>query len=418
MRGLLVDLAPLRRREFRLLYLGQLVSTAGTMLTFVALPYQTYQLTGSSLIVGLLGAAEIVPTVVLALYSGMLADSVDRRRLVMAAEAGAALVALALLANSLLAEPRVWVLFVCAALGAACYALLRPPLDAMLPRLVPREEMKAALALDWIRSDVGQVVGPAVAGVLIAAAGVPVVYGLDALSFMASILLLAHMRDFGGAADAGGVSWAGIKEGWRYARSRQELVGSYVIDVNAMFFGMPIALFPAIAAGYGGAEVVGLLFAAPAVGALIASVTSGWTARVHRYGRAITLAAMGWGAAITVFGLVDVLWGALLALAVAGGMDAVSGIFRGTLWNETIPDRLRGRLAGIEMISWSSGPTLGHVRAGGVAALAGPRFSVVSGGLACVAGSVVLALLLPRFWAYDARADALTESERSGSVSG
>ena len=416
MRGLLVDLAPLRRREFRLLYLGQLVSTAGTMLTFVALPYQMYQLTGSSLMVGLLGAAEIVPTVLLALYSGMLADAVDRRRLVMGAEAGAAVVALALLGNSLLADPQVWVLFVCAALGAACYALLRPPLDAMLPRLVPREEMKAALALDWMRSDVGQVVGPAVAGVLIALAGVSVVYGLDALSFVVSLAVLTRMRDFGGAADRGGVSWAGIKEGWRYARSRQELVGSYVIDINAMFFGMPIALFPAIAAGYGGAEVVGLLFAAPAVGALIASATSGWTARVHRYGRAITLAAMGWGVAITVFGLVDALWAALAALAVAGGMDAVSGIFRGTLWNETIPDRLRGRLAGIEMISWSSGPTLGNVRAGGVAAIAGPRLSVVSGGLACVAGSVALALLLPRFWRYDARADALTEAERSGVV--
>jgi MFS family permease len=403
MRGLMLDLSPLRGREFRLLYLGQLVSTAGTMLTYVALPYQTYQLTGSSLAVGLLGLVEIVPMVVLALVSGALADAVDRRRLVMGAELAAAVVALALLANALAPEPAVWPLFVCAALASACHALMRPPLDAMLPRLVPREQMKAALALDWVRSDVGQVAGPAVAGLLIATSGVALTYAIDALTFLCSVGLLLAMRDLGGAADSAPPSLRGIREGFAYARSRQELMGSYLVDINAMLFGMPLALFPAIAEGYGGAEVIGLLYAAPAVGSLVVAGTSGWTRHVHRHGRAITLAAMGWGAAIVGFGLAESLVPALVFLAVAGGMDAVSGIFRGTLWNETIPDRLRGRLAGIEMISWSSGPALGNVRAGAVGAYAGARLSVVSGGLLCVAGSVALALALPRFWRYDAR---------------
>jgi MFS family permease len=186
--------------------------------------------------------------------------------------------------------------------------------------------------------------------------------------------------------------------------SRQDLIGSYVVDINAMFFGMPFALFPALAADYGGTAVVGLLFAAPGVGALVAMLTSGWSRHVHHHGRAIVFGAAGWGVAIAGFGLAHELWLALVCLALAGAGDAISGVFRGTLWNETIPDRLRGRLAGLEMISWSSGPTLGNAEAGIAARVVGLRHSVVLGGALCVAGSVVLAALLPRFWNYDSRA--------------
>jgi len=166
---------------------------------------------------------------------------------------------------------------------------------------------------------------------------------------------------------------------------------------------MPLALFPALAEGYGGAQVLGLMYAAPAVGATVAALTSGWTRRVHRHGRAVAVAAAGWGAAIVVFGLVDALWLALSCLAIAGAMDSISGLFRSTIWNETIPTNLRGRLAGIEMLSWSSGPTLGGAEAGAVAALAGVRASVVSGGVLCMAGTAALVFALPRFWSYDAR---------------
>jgi MFS family permease len=200
--------------------------------------------------------------------------------------------------------------------------------------------------------------------------------------------------------DAEPFSVRGVAEGLRYAASRQELVGTYVVDIIAMFFGMPMALFPALAERYGGTAVVGLLYAAPGAGSIVATLTSGWAARVHRHGRAVVLAAAGWGVAIVGFGLAHVLWLALACLAVAGGADAVSGIFRATIWNETIPDRLRGRLAGVEMISWSTGPMLGNAESGLAAGLVGLEASVVAGGVLCVAGSFALAAALGRFWRY------------------
>jgi MFS family permease len=408
LRGLLLDLTPLRQgRDFRLLFFGQMVSFAGSMITFVALPFQMYELTRSTLQVGILGVCEFVPIVVIAMVSGALADSVDRRRLVRLAEGGGALAAAALLANSLLDEPQTAVLYLCAALLAGFYALLRPPMDALVPRLVPREQLKAAMALSWLRTDVGMIGGPALGGVLIAAFGLPVTYAVDTATFLLSLLLLARMRASPPPPDADAASLRSILEGLRYARGRPELVGTYLIDINAMFFGMPSALFPALAVGYGGPAVLGLLFAAPAVGSSLAALFSGWTRHVHRHGRAIAIAAAGWGVSIIGFGFANVLWLALLTLAVAGGMDAISGLFRSVIWNETIPDRLRGRLAGVEMISYTSGPTLGSFEAGAVASLTSVRTSVVSGGVMCVVGTALLVAALPTFWRYDARrADA------------
>ncbi len=309
----------------------------------------------------------------------------------------------ALLANSLLDDPQVWVLFVCAALLAGFYALLRPPLHALVPRVVPREQMKAAMALEWVRGDVGMLVGPAIGGVLIGAFGVTITFGIDLVSFLVSLGFLSAMRASPPAPDADPPSLRSIAEGLRYAASRPELLGSYLVDINAMFFGMPQALFPAIAVGYGGAEALGLMYAAPAAGSIVVALLSGWTRHVHRHGRAIALAAGGWGLAIVGFGFADVLWLALLFLAVAGSMDAISGLFRSTMWNQTIPDRLRGRLAGVEMISYTSGPTLGNFEAGVVASFAGVRTSIVSGGVMCVVGTGVILAFLPALWRYDAR---------------
>ena len=403
MRGLLLDLTPLRGREFRLLFIGQMVSFFGSMITFVALPFQLYELTGSTLAVGALGVCEFIPIVTVALVSGALADAVDRRTLVRVSELGSAVVVGALLANSLLGDPQTWVLFVCAALLAGFYALLRPPLDALVPRIVPREQLKAAMALEWLRSDVGMIAGPAIGGVLIAAFDVPVTYGIDVATFLVSLGFLSLMRASPPPPDADAPSLRSIAEGLRFARSRPELLGTYLVDINAMFFGMPQALFPAIAASYGGAEVLGLMLAAPAVGSLLVALFSGWTKRVHRHGRAVALAACGWGLAIIGFGFADVLWLALACLAVAGGMDAISGLFRSVIWNETIPDRLRGRLAGVEMISYTAGPTLGNFEAGALASVVGVRASVVSGGVMCVVGTGVILAFLPAFWRYDAR---------------
>jgi MFS family permease len=402
-RGLLLDITPLRGREFRLLFLGQLISFFGSMITFVALPFQMYELTGSTFAVGALGACEFVPIVTVALVSGALADAFDRRVLVLLSELGSAVVMGALVVNSLLDDPHVWVLFVCATVLAGFYALLRPPLDALVPRVVPREQMKAAMALEWVRGDVGMLAGPAVGGVLIAAFGVTVTFGIDLATFLISLGFLAAMRASPPAPDVDRPSLRSIADGLRYARSRPELMGTYLVDINAMFFGMPQALFPAIAAGYGGAEVLGLLYAAPAAGSIVVALLSGWTRHVHHHGRAVALAACGWGLAIVGFGFADALWLALACLAVAGGMDAVSGLFRNVMWNLTIPDRLRGRLAGVEMISYTSGPTLGNFEAGAVASLAGLRASIVSGGVMCVVGTGVVLALIPSFWRYDAR---------------
>jgi MFS family permease len=402
-RGLLLDLTPLRGREFRLLFLGQLVSFFGSMITFVALPFQMYDLTGSTLAVGALGICEFVPILAVALVSGALADAFDRRLLVVFSELGSAVFMAVLLGNALLDEPQAWVLFVCAAVLAGFYALLRPPLDSLVPRVVPREQLKAAMALEWVRGNVGMIAGPAIGGVLIAAFGVPLTYGIDLATFLISLGFLALMRASPPPADADAPSLRSIAEGLRYAGSRPELLGTYLVDINAMLFGIPQALFPAIAARYGGAEVLGFLLAAPAVGSLVVALFSGWTRHVHRHGRAVALAACGWGLAIVGFGFAGVLWLALLCLAVAGAMDAISGLFRSVIWNETIPDRLRGRLAGVEMISYTSGPTLGNFEAGVVASFAGVRTSIVSGGIMCVVGTGVVLAFLPAFWRYDAR---------------
>jgi MFS family permease len=295
------------------------------------------------------------------------------------------------------------VLFVVAGLATMLDALQRPSLDALLPRLVPREELTAAAALSSLRGTVGMIGGPAVGGILIATIGLGATYAVDVGTFAFSLLMLSRMRAVPPPPDAERPSLRGVLDGVRFARSRPELMGTYLVDINAMFFGMPNALFPALAAHYGGAEVLGLLYTAPAVGAFLATLTSGWTSRIHRHGLAVLWAAGCWGAAILGFGLVDHLGPALVLLGLAGAADMVSGIFRSTIWNTTIPDHLRGRLAGIELISYSSGPTLGNVEAGALAAATTPRFSAAFGGAACVVGTLVMAAAMPAFRRYDAR---------------
>jgi MFS family permease len=403
LRALAIDTGPLRRhREFRLLYVGQAVSFTGSMITYVAIPFQVYDLTGSTLAVGLLGLVELVPLLATALLGGALADAHDRRRLVLIADSALLALALVLVANALLDEPRVWVLFMVAAGMSAAGGLQRPPLDAMLPRLVPRDELPAASALDGFRGNAAQIAGPALGGVLIASVGIGATYAVDAASFLVSLVVLARMRAVPPPPEAAPPSVARIREGWRYARSRQELIGTYAVDINAMLFGIPVALFPAVADRYGGPELLGLLYAAEPVGATVFTLSSGWIGHVRRHGKAVALSAGSYGAAILAFGFADSLPLALASLAAAGAADMSSGIFRQTLWNQTIPDHMRGRLAGIEQLSYSIGPTLGTARSGALASITSVRFSIVSGGVACVAGTVILCALLPRFWRYEA----------------
>jgi len=399
-----MDIAPLRRRrDFRLLWIGLGVSFFGSMITYVALPYQAYRLSGSSLVVGLLGLAELAPLLLAAFLGGALADAVDRRRMTQVTELSFAAASLVLVGNALLPHPQLWLLFVMSALLATLDGLQRPSLDALVPRLVERDELAAAGALSSFRMTVGMIAGPAVGGVLIATIGLPATYLVDTATFVASLAALQMMRAVPPPPDAEPPSLERIREGLRYARSRPELMGTYIVDIVAMFFGMPMALFPAEATHLGGAGVLGLLYAAPAAGSLVATLTSGWTGYVRRHGAGVCIAAAVWGVGIVGFGVAPNLGLALAGLAVAGGADMVSGIFRTTIWNQTIPDHLRGRLAGIEQVSYSTGPLLGNVESGAVASVASVQASIVSGGLLCVVGVVVAALALPAFWRYDNR---------------
>ena len=408
-RAVAFDLTPLRvSRDFRLVYTGQAVSFLGSMVTYVAVPYQVYALTRSTLAVGLLGAAELGPLLAMALVGGALADAHDRRRMVLLAEVGLSACCLLLALNAGLPRPSVSAIFVLAGLMAGLGGLHRPALEAMTPRLLGRELMPAAAALHSFRGNLGMILGPALGGMLISAAGMRATYVFDLATFAVSLAALWFVGDIPPPGGARRPSLDAVREGLRYARSRPLLLGTYLVDMNAMVFGMPIALFPAIAEWYGGSRVVGLLYSAPAAGALLVTMTSGWATRVSRHGLAVAVAATVWGAGIVGFGLSRSLEWSLAWLALAGGADMVSGLFRMTIWNQTIPDRLRGRLAGIEQISYLSGPLLGHLESGLVAALFSVRGSVVSGGLLAMAGSVALGWMLPEFRAYRAEAGGQT----------
>jgi len=412
-----VDITPLRRhRDFRLLFIGRLVSFFGTMITVVAFPYQVYQLTHSVLLVGLLGVLEFAAILMFAMLGGALADAADRRSMVLLTEAGLMGCSLVLAGNAALASPQVWILFAITVVWGGLDAVQRPSLDAMLPRLVDRDELAAAAALNSMRSTLGQILGPALGGVLLAAIGLPLTYMVDVATFVVGLACLWLMRAVPPPVNAERPSLRRVVEGLRYARSRPELIGTYAVDMIAMFFGMPMALFPAIAQGLGGPGVLGMLYAAPAVGSFVFSATSGWTGRVHRHGMGVIVAAIAWGISIIGFGLAPGLVAALVFLALAGAADMMSGVFRQVIWNQTIPDSLRGRLASIEMLSYTSGPALGNFEAGLVASLVNLRFSIISGGVLCVAGCVLCAIALPAFRGYDSRRYHLAPDPRPGGV--
>lgn len=399
-----VDVTPLRRhRDFRLLFIGRMVSFFGTMITAVAVPYQVYQLSHSVLLVGTLGLVELAALLGFAMLGGALADAADRRRMVLLSEAGLMAGSLLLAGNSLLSHPMVWLIFAVTALQASFDALQRPSLDALIPRLVDRDELPAAAALGSLRGTLGMIAGLALAGVLVALFGLPVTYLIDVATFVVGLVCLALMRAVPPPADAERPSLRRVAEGLRYARSRPELMGTYIVDIVAMLFGMPMALYPAIAQGLGGPKVLGLLYAAPAVGSFLFAATSGWSRRVHRHGMGVLVGATVWGLAIVGFGLVPGLAAALVFLALAGAGDSMSGLFRQVIWNQTIPDSLRGRLASIELLSYSIGPTLGNFESGVVASLSSVRFSVTSGGILCVIGCLLCGLALPAFRNYDER---------------
>nr|AIA17437.1 Transmembrane secretion effector [uncultured bacterium] len=408
---MLLDLSPLKvSRDYRLLFFGQLVSFFGSMMTFIVVPWQMYQLTQSSAMVGYIYLAEFVPMVALAFVGGALADYLDKRKMLRITEIGQTSVTAILLLNSLLPQPRVWILFLSVALHAGLAALQRPAFESFIQKVIPPEMMSSVMALNSIRYSVGAIVSPAVAGIIATQLSSSVAYSIDLVTFLASLTAVFMLRHVPRPENAERPSWEGIKKAWRYAFSRQELLGTYFIDIAAMFFAMPQALYPALAVIYGD-KYVGFFPASIAAGALVASLTSGWTKKIQRHGLMVTIAATLWGVAIIFFGLVDSLALALFFLAAAGFFDMISGIFRGSIWNQTIPNYLRGRLASIEMMSYLTGPMLGSAKMGIVAEKFGVKTALVSGGVLCVVSVVGAAFFLPKFLRYDGR-EGVKERER------
>ena len=408
-----IDLTPLKKYpDFRNLWTAGLISYFGSMITFVALPFQLKELTGSYLAVGLLGAVEVIPLIAFGLYGGVLADSVDRKKMVWATEAGALILVAILLGNSLLPNPSIAVIYIVAALFAVVNGLQRPSMDAMLPRLVSHEDLPAASALLSLRWQLGVIVGPTIGGIIFATFSITVGFGLDIATYLVSLAFLARVRSIPPIKEAEKPSLAALFDGVKYAFRRKDLLGTYIIDLAAMTLAMPMALYPFWADELQAPWALGMFYAAITVGSVVVTLTSGWIRTYRFHGRAVILAAMGWGLAIAASGLSNSLIIVLFCLTVAGASDMVSALFRGAIWNQTIPDELRGRLAGIELLSYSVGPLLGQLRAASVASATTLSFSVTSGGLMCVVVVAFLALFLPKMWKYDVQTNEFAVRER------
>jgi MFS family permease len=409
-----VDLTPWRgSRDFRILLVAGTVFYLGGMVGYVALPFQLYQLTGSNFAVGAMGLVTIAPLVVFGLYGGALADHLDRRKTLIATGIAQAVILAVVLTNSLLAHPQVWVIYVCGALTAIATSLQRPSREALLPRVVKHQEMPAAVALSSLTSQVGQLAGPALGGVLVGTAGVSWAFGIELAGLLIATALYTALGSYKVNEHSKPPSLRGIGEGIVYAYRRKDLLATYVVDMVGMFMAMPIVLFPAFATDIlKEPKLLGLLYSAEAIGAMAASLTSGWAKRVHHQGRAVVIATICWGAAVGLAGLAPNIWIAIGFFALAGGADMVSVLFRSVIWNQTIPDEMRGRLAGIEMLGYSLGPLGGQARSGLVADATSVRTAIVSGGALCVIGVVGTTVWLREFWRYDARTDEHAIRER------
>ena len=405
---LAVDLTPLRAsRDLRLLIAGNVVSGLGTQAALVALPYQLYVQTRSPFLTGLLGAVELAPLVAMALFGGALADRYDRRRLLLVDQAALVVTASLLAAGAFAGSPPIVLLYVLGGLLAGFGAVQNVVRSAILPNLVAPELVRSAIALHFGLFQLTYVVGPGLGGVVIGVFGVGAAYSADAVSCLAMVAAAAAMTPqppLGRTAAEPQAVLRSIAEGLRFVRANQALLGSFAIDLLAMTFGMPRALFPVLAVSvYGaGAEGTGLLYASVAAGATVAALMTGWLGQARRLGVITIWAVAVWGAAIALAGLAGSLWPAAGLLAVAGAADSVSAVCRSAINQSVTPDRLRGRMSSVFSLVVASGPRLGDVEAGTVAALAGARFSIVSGGLACLAGVALVMAAFPALVRYDA----------------
>lgn len=412
MSSLAIDLTPLRKyRDFRLIFTAGLFSYFGSMITFVALPFQIKELTGSFWMVGLIGAVEIVPLIIFGLYGGVLADHVDRKKMIWLTEFGTLVATFVLFLNALRDKPSVVLIFIIAAIFAALSGLKRPSQEAILPRLVNHGDLPSASALMSLRWQFGGIVGPAVGGILVATYGAQTGYLVDCLTFVVSLALLARIKSVPPLTTRTAPSIQSLMEGIKYAFGRKDLLGTYVVDLAAMFLAMPMALFPFWADAVGAPWALGLFYSSITAGAVIVTLLSGWMRNYPHHGKAVVFGALGWGVAIVIAGTTNSLPIVIASLVIAGAFDQVSAMFRSFIWNQSIPDELRGRLAGIEMLSYLLGPLGGQARAGGMAAMTSLRTSIIGGGLLCIGFVMAIAALMPQFRNYDVRTNEFAVKE-------
>jgi len=407
LRGLLIDLTPIQTSaDFRRLWFSSMITTWCRQTVIVAMPFQVFVVTHSSLWVGLLAMTQAFALVATGLYGGSLVDRFDRRRILVGSKAVAASASLLLTLSALSAHylsVPLWTVFVLAAVGTAGWSLDQSARAATVPRLVSRHLLPSALSLVQMQNQAGAIAGPAIGGLLIASFGLPAAYGFDVLGFLPAAYLVATLRPQAPTGEQVSIGWRAPLEALRFVRGSKILLSIFAADLNATIFGMPTAVFPAIALSvlHIGPSGLGLLYSAPAAGALIASLASGWVRRAKRQGAIIIGAIAVWGLAITAFGLSGRLfWLGLAFLAIAGAGDMVSATFRSTILQLSVPDSMRGRISAFNTMVTSTGPRLGDLEAGTVAALVSPIFSVVSGGLLSVAGILVVAALSPTLRGY------------------
>jgi MFS family permease len=402
---LLIDTAPIKAsRSWRRLFFGSSISMFGSHMTFVAIPFQVFDITHSSLAVGLIGLCELVPLLTLSLLGGAIADAMDKRKLLIRTDLVSLAASGGLLVNALAPHPSLIAIYALTVVNAGLYAMSAPALRSATPRLLPRELFGSAAALDHVSHNIGAILGPALAGLFIGTVDLSVAYAIDGFTFVGSLLFLWRVEPIPPVPEAEPAGFKSILEGIRYLRGRPVLQGSFIVDLIAMIFGMPNALFPAIAATRfaGSAGALGLMYAAPSAGSLIASLLSGSARRVRRQGVAVYISVAIWGVAIAAFGAVSALALTLVTLAIAGGADSISGIYRSAILQTATPQHLQGRMHGVELAVVATGPSLGDIEAGVLASITNLRFAIVSGGLACIAGVAAMLVFLPEFARYDA----------------
>jgi len=405
LRALAVDVGALRESSpFRRLLTGQLVSLIGRQITVVAVPFQVYTVTGSPLAVGGIGLVQAIALITSSLGAGAINDRFDRRRILLITQFGLALCSGLLALGALAGRPPLFAIYIVVAAAAAVAAVDSPTRTAIIPRLVSQQRLAGALSLNIALFQTTLVAGPAVGGLVIARFGLPVAYAIDVATFAAALVAIALLPQQPAAGTVRESPIAAIKRGLQYARQQPVILGGFAMDLSAMIFGLPRAVFPVLAVStfHAGPAVLGLLYAAPGAGAVIAALSTGWMSRARRLGRIIVVSIVIWGAAIIAFGFTSVLWLALLLLAVAGAADSVSAVCRTTILQVLAPDELRGRLTAVYFMVVAGGPYLGDVEAGAVANAFGAQVSVVSGGALCILGLVAAALAFPAVWRYRA----------------